>query len=101
MYQRSADLFLGVPFNVASYSALVYILAKLTSKKPGIITIHFGDVHIYSNHIEQAQLLNDSRIYDSPKLEISDITNVNDISMDHFKLTKYKCGSFIKVEMAI
>ncbi len=101
MYQRSADLFLGVPFNVASYSALVYILAKLTGKKPGIITIHFGDVHIYSNHIEQAQLLNDSRIYDSPKLEISDITNVNDISMDHFKLTNYKCGPFIKVEMAI
>jgi len=101
MYQRSADLFLGVPFNVASYSALVYILAKLTGKKPGIITIHFGDVHIYSNHIEQAQSLNDLQIYDSPKLEISEIDNINNISIDHFKLIDYKCGPFIKAEMAI
>ena len=101
MYQRSADLFLGVPFNVASYSALLYILARVTNKKPGIITIHFGDVHIYSHHIEQAQLLNTLQIYDSPTLHLSDTIDIDTLSIDDFKIKGYKCGPYIEAEMAI
>lgn len=101
MYQRSADLFLGVPFNVASYAALLYIIAKVTNKKPGILTIHFGDVHIYSNHISQARLLNQLQVYNSPTLELSETIDINNLSLNDFNIVGYKSGPFIKAEMAV
>lgn len=101
MYQRSADLFLGVPFNVASYSALLYVLAKITDKKPGRLIIHFGDVHIYLNHLDQARMLNDRKIYESPKLAIKNIENINSITENHFELSGYESGDFIPADMAV
>jgi len=101
MYQRSADLFLGVPFNVASYATLLYILANVTNKKPGRLVVHFGDVHIYSNHITQAKSLNDLPIYDSPTLAISGLLNIDGLKSSSFELQNYKCGPWIKAEMAI
>lgn len=101
MYQRSADMFLGVPFNVASYSALLYILAKITGKHPGRLIVHFGDVHIYSNHREQAESLNDRVIYESPTLEIKDGFDINNMQLSDFILTGYTSGKPIKAEMAV
>ena len=101
MYQRSADMFLGVPFNVASYSALLYILAKVTNHKPGRLVVHFGDMHIYSNHIEKSKKLLDGVVYDSPTLELSDDLNINNLSLDDFKLINYKSGPYIKADMAV
>lgn len=105
MYQRSADVFLGVPFNVASYSALLYILAKLTNYKPGRLVIHFGDMHIYSNHFEQAKRILSMPVYDSPTLQLipdSDSSfDINNLSINNFKLINYKHGPFIKAKMAV
>lgn len=101
MYQRSGDLFLGVPFNVASYSALLYILAKTTNKRPGRLIIHFGDVHIYSDHIEKSEYLNELRIYDSPTLEIKDGFDINNMQLSDFMLTGYESGPLLKVKMAV
>jgi thymidylate synthase len=101
MYQRSADLFLGVPFNVASYSTLLYILANVTGKKPGRLVTHFGDVHIYSNHVEQAKLLNGLSIYNSPTLSIAGKLDLNKIDKKCFTLNNYCSGPWIKAPMAI
>lgn len=101
MYQRSADLFLGVPFNVASYSALLYILAKITGKIPGRLIVHFGDVHIYLSHLEQATSLNSLEIYESPKLEIKDGIDINNLDISDFILTGYQSGPKIDAQMAV
>jgi thymidylate synthase len=100
MYQRSADVFLGVPFNVASYSALIYILAKVTNHKPGRLVVHFGDMHIYSTHIEKSKQLTLLPVYDSPTLELN-MTDIDHISVDDFKVINYKSGPYIKAEMAV
>lgn len=70
MYQRSADVFLGVPFNIAQYALLTYMMAAVTGRTPGTLTISYGDVHLYVNHIEQAkeQLTRDARL--APKLVV-------------------------------
>jgi thymidylate synthase len=101
MYQRSADVFLGVPFNVASYSALIYILAKITNHKPGRLVVHFGDMHLYSTHLEKAKELLSKTVYDSPTLELSDNLDINNLSLDNFKVLNYKSGPYIKAEMAV
>lgn len=100
LYQRSADVGLGVPFNIASYSLLTHILAKMTSLIPHEFIHTIGDAHIYNNHIEiiKQQLENDT--FKSPKLIIKNIKeNIEDYSFDDFQLIdyEYSSGSFMKM----
>lgn len=101
MYQRSADVFLGVPFNIASYAALLYILANITNKNPGRLIIHFADAHLYSNHLDAAQQLLSAATYDLPQLIIRRKLDINNLSRDDFELQNYSCGPWIKVPMAV
>lgn len=101
MYQRSADVFLGVPFNVASYATLLYILANVTGKKPGRLVIHFGDVHIYSNHVDQAKSLKTLPVYNSPTLTINGKLDINNLDKKDFTINEYLSGPWIKAPMAV
>jgi thymidylate synthase len=102
LYQRSADVFLGVPFNIASYSLLTMMIAQVCDLKPGEFIHTFGDVHIYSNHLEQVklQLTRDPRPL--PKMKIN--PNVKDIfsfTYDDFQLVDYDPHPHIKGEVSV
>lgn len=99
LYQRSADMFLGVPFNIASYSLLIFMIAAVTNKKPGKLYITFGDCHIYKNHIEQVkkQLSRHPSIF--PTIEINKKNNINDFELDDFKINNYYYHSYISADM--
>lgn len=104
MYQRSADFFLGVPFNILSYSILTHIIAKKTGTVAKKLVMSFGDSHIYSNHIEQmkTQIERDTRTF--PKILLNDeIKNKDweDINIDDFKLVGYYPQALIKGDMAV
>ncbi len=102
LYQRSADLFLGVPFNIASYSLLVYVMAHLLGVKPGGFVHTFGDVHIYETHIEQMkeQMERDPRNF--PKITIDpNLKSIDDLDFHHIILEGYEPHPPIKAEMAI
>lgn len=102
LYQRSADAFLGVPFNISSYALLTSILAHLTGLKPGKFYHTFGDLHIYENHLEQVKEQLSREEYLLPRLEISpDLTDINDININHFKLIDYKSHPALKGEVAV
>lgn len=93
MYQRSGDMFLGIPFNIASTSCLVYMIAHLTNKKPGSVIINIGDAHIYESHIPQVsvQLGRKDQLYPLPTLEIRSRgqTTIEDYVVDDFMLGNY------------
>jgi len=100
LYQRSGDMFLGVPFNIASYAFLTYILAHLTGYKPGKLIHILGDAHIYEEHIEAVnkQLLREPKLF--PKLTVSDdLTDINDIKLEHFTLEEYESHEALKAPM--
>ena len=100
LYQRSADIFLGVPFNIASYAFLTYNLAHLTGYKPGKLIHIIGDAHIYEEHIEvvNKQLLREPKLF--PKLTVSkDLTDINDIKLEHFTLEEYESHEALKAPM--
>jgi len=109
MYQRSADLFLGVPFNISSTTILLYIIAHVTNLKPKDVIISFGDVHIYEDHLEQSKQQIERYPYVFPKLEIKkniDTNNINkmisfmeNLDYSDFKLSEYKFYSRIKAKM--
>ena len=102
MYQRSADLFLGVPFNIASYSLLVYMIAHVTGLTPGMYNHVFGDAHIYEDHFDavKEQLGRTSKKF--PKLHLNkDIKNIDDFTMDDFELINYDPDPFIKASMSV
>jgi thymidylate synthase len=92
MYQRSADWFLGVPFNIASYALLTMLLAHHSRMIPGRLIMDFGDAHIYTNHLEQAttQLLRTPDESQFPQMEIRHHNWFNDYSLEDFVLTGYK-----------
>jgi thymidylate synthase len=87
LYQRSADLFLGVPFNIASYSLLTYIMAHLLGVEVGEFVHTFGDVHIYETHLEQMkeQLARTPKTFPTVKIDPS-LTNIDDIDFSHITL---------------
>ena len=105
MYQRSADMFLGIPFNIASYALLTHILAKLLDLKLGKLKICIGDAHIYKNHLSQCETQISRNPYKFPKLFIEkDLTCIKDIenlNVGDFKLENYEYHSKIGGKMAI
>ncbi len=102
LYQRSADLFLGVPFNIASYSLLVHILAHLLGVKPGGFIHTFGDVHIYENHIDQMKEQMGRTPHPFPKVTIDpSLKSIDDIDFHHIILEGYEAEAPIKAKMAV
>ena len=102
LYQRSADIFLGVPFNIASYALLTMILAKITGYEAGEFVHTFGDVHIYENHIEQAKEQISRAPFTFPKVTISDeVTSLEAFRPEHVTLGEYESHPPIKAEMAV
>lgn len=102
LYQRSGDIGLGVPFNIASYALLVYMISHLTKLTPGKFIHTFGDVHLYVNHVEQLKLQLTREPFNFPKLKIvGDIKSIDDFKEDNFQLIDYKHHDVIKMDMAI
>jgi thymidylate synthase len=101
MYQRSCDVGLGVPFNIASYSLLTCIIAKLCDLTPGDFHYCMGDTHIYKNHIDAMKLQITREPYDFPKINIKDITDIDNITADDIELIDYKYYENIKMQMAV
>lgn len=102
LYQRSADCFLGVPFNIASYSLLLMMIAQVTNLKPGRFIHTIGDAHIYLNHIEQVKLQLTREPKNLPQMIINpDIKNIDDFKYEDFKLVNYEAHPHIKGKVAV
>ena len=102
LYQRSADIFLGVPFNIASYALLLMMVAQATGLKPGEFIHTLGDSHIYLNHTEQVKLQLTRKPMGLPKMILNpDITNIFDFKFDDFKLENYESHPHIKGAISI
>ena len=101
MYQRSCDVFLGVPFNIASYSLLLSMVAKVTGLKPLYFTHSMGDVHLYHDHFDVALIQLQRTPGPLPELIVAKKDNINDYEMEDIKLFDYKCDSRLKAEMVV
>jgi thymidylate synthase len=102
LYQRSADIFIGVPFNIASYSLLTLMVAKVTGLKPGDFIHTLGDAHIYLNHIEQVKLQLTRIPYHLPEMVINpDISDILKFRYDDFKLTGYEAHPHIRADISV
>lgn len=102
LYQRSADVFLGVPFNIASYSLLTMMIAQVTGLKPGEFIHTFGDAHIYLNHIEQVKTQIQREPRKLPILEIKrEVTDIDDFTFEDFEIIGYDPHPHIKGEVAV
>ena len=102
LYQRSADCFLGVPFNIASYSLLLLMMAQVTGLKPGDFVHTLGDAHLYLNHIEQAKLQLTREPYALPKMKINpDVKDIFGFKFEDFSLEDYTAHPHIKAEVSV
>jgi len=102
LYQRSADIFLGVPFNIASYSLLLMMVAQVTNLKPGDFVHTLGDAHLYLNHLDQAKLQLSREPRKLPKMKINPaINDLFDFKYEDFKLEGYDPHAHIKAPIAV
>jgi thymidylate synthase len=102
MYQRSVDVFLGLPFNIASYALLTHMLAQVCDLKVGELIISTGDTHIYKDHVEQVNVQLSREEYPLPTLYLnSAVKDINSFTMDDIKLQNYQSHDSIKAVMAV
>ncbi|AYF34561.1 thymidylate synthase [Vreelandella alkaliphila] len=102
LYQRSADIFLGVPFNIASYALLLSMVAQVTGLEPGEFVHTLGDAHLYSNHLEQAREQLSRTPKAPPRLSLNpQVTNLFDFTFDDINIEEYESHPHIKAEVAV
>jgi thymidylate synthase len=107
LYQRSADSFLGVPFNISSYALLLTLLAETHGFKPGVFVHTFGDLHIYNNHVDQVQELLARQPFEAPTVKISErligkgFQGLLDFDLEHVQLLDYQSHDSIKAPVAV
>lgn len=102
LYQRSADIFLGVPFNIASYALLLMMVAQVTGLEAGEFIHTLGDAHLYSNHLEQTDLQLHRDPYPLPQMKLnSDVKDLFSFRFEDFELVNYQCHEHIKAPVAV
>lgn len=102
LYQRSADMFLGVPFNVLSYSILVHLIAQVCGLEPGEFVHTIGDMHLYKNHLEQVHLMLSRLPLEPASLWLDpSIKNIDDFDFEHIKVLNYNSHPSIKAPVAV
>jgi len=102
LYQRSADVFLGVPFNIASYALLTMMVAQVCDLEPGDFVHTYGDTHLYLNHLNQAQLQLTRQPYPLPEMRINpDVESIFDFQYEDFELVNYQAHPHIKAEVSV
>jgi thymidylate synthase len=102
LYQRSADVFLGVPFNIASYALLTQMVAQMVGLQPGEFVHTFGDAHLYLNHLEQARLQLSRQPYPLPQIQLNPaVSDLFAFHYDDFQLLNYQSHPAIKAPIAV
>ena len=102
LYQRSADIFLGVPFNIASYALLTLMVAQVCDLQPGDFIHTLGDAHLYSNHLEQADLQLSREPFPLPTMKLDEkVQNLDDFVYESFEISGYECHPGIRAPIAI
>jgi len=102
LYQRSADIFLGVPFNIASYALLLMMVARVTDLEPGDFVHTLGDAHLYTNHLPQARLQLEREPYPLPQMKLNpEVRDLLDFRFEDFELLDYQCHEHIKAAVAV